>query len=130
MIAAADCYVSLHRAEGFGYTMAEAMSYGVPVIASGYSGNLEYMTAENSLLVPCREAFVQSADGPFQRGSVWGEPDVAAAAAAMRWVAEHRAEAIAVGRKGRTSVRAKLTAAAVSETIASYFKERPLRMCG
>jgi glycosyltransferase involved in cell wall biosynthesis len=39
-IAAADCYVSLHRAEGFGYTMAEAMYYGVPVIASGYSGNL------------------------------------------------------------------------------------------
>ncbi len=130
LIAAADCYVSLHRAEGFGYTMAEAMSYGVPVIASGYSGNLEYMTAENSLLVPCREAFVQSADGPFQRGSVWGEPDVAAAAASMRWVAAHRADAIAVGRKGRASVRAKLTAAAVAETIASYFKDRPLRMTG
>lgn len=38
MIAEADCYVSLHRAEGFGYTMAEAIFYGVPVIASGYSG--------------------------------------------------------------------------------------------
>ena len=130
LIAAADCYVSLHRAEGFGYTMAEAMSYGVPVIASGYSGNLEYMTSENSLLVPCREAFVQSADGPFQRGSVWGEPDVAAAASCMRWVAEHRAQAIAVGRKGRASVRAKLTATAVSETIASCFSEPTLRMCG
>jgi glycosyltransferase involved in cell wall biosynthesis len=41
LIAKADCYVSLHRAEGLGYTMAEAMFYGVPVIASGYSGNLE-----------------------------------------------------------------------------------------
>jgi glycosyltransferase involved in cell wall biosynthesis len=47
MIAEADCYVSLHRAEGFGYTMAEAMFYGVPVIASGYSGNLS-MTPANS----------------------------------------------------------------------------------
>lgn len=122
LIAGADCYVSLHRAEGFGYTMAEAMAYGVPVIASGYSGNLEYMSAENSFLVPCREAFVKSADGPFQRGSVWGEPDLAAAIAWMRWIAERPADAVAVGREGRKSVRAKLTAAAVSETIADYFK--------
>jgi glycosyltransferase involved in cell wall biosynthesis len=43
LIAGADCYVSLHRAEGFGYTMAEAMFYGVPVIASAYSGNLQFM---------------------------------------------------------------------------------------
>ena len=80
MIAEADCYVSLHHAEGFGYTMAEAMFYGVPVIASGYSGNLEYMTVENSFLVPCTEEFVRTGEGPFQRGSVWGEPDVDVAA--------------------------------------------------
>ena len=46
-----DCYVSLHRAEGFGLGMAEAMYYGKPVIATGYSGNLDFMTASNSLLV-------------------------------------------------------------------------------
>ena len=40
----ADCYVSLHRAEGFGYTLAEAMWIGKPVIATGYSGNVDYMS--------------------------------------------------------------------------------------
>ena len=74
MIGEADCYVSLHRSEGFGYTMAEAMYYGVPVIASCYSGNLEYMTPENSFLVPCSEVLVKAPDGPFQRGSVGASP--------------------------------------------------------
>ena len=51
LTATCDCYVSLHRSEGFGLTMAEAMYVGKPVIATGYSGNLDFMTAENGLLV-------------------------------------------------------------------------------
>ena len=53
-MAAADCYVSLHRSEGFGLTLAEAMALGKPVIATGYSGNLDFMTPETSYLVPWR----------------------------------------------------------------------------
>jgi glycosyltransferase involved in cell wall biosynthesis len=121
MIASADCYVSLHHAEGFGYTLAEAMSYGVPVIASGYSGNLEYMTPDNSYLVPCTETFVKNADGPFQRGSIWGEPDIDAAAMMLRAVAENPADALAIGDRGRKAIHAKLNAAAVAETIRPYF---------
>jgi glycosyltransferase involved in cell wall biosynthesis len=120
LIADADCYVSLHHAEGFGYTMAEAMAYGIPVIASGYSGNLEYMTPENSYLVPCAEAFVKSPDGPFQRGSLWGEPDIDAAVALLRQVAEHPMDAAAVGERGRTTVRGKLAPEAVAETMRPY----------
>ncbi len=52
LMAACDCYVSLHRSEGFGLTLAEAMALGKPVIATGYSGNLEFMTPETSYLVP------------------------------------------------------------------------------
>jgi glycosyltransferase involved in cell wall biosynthesis len=121
-IAAADCYVSLHRAEGFGYTMAEAMYYGVPVVASGYSGNLEYMSADNSFLVPCQEAYVKEADGPFQRGSVWGEPDADAAVAMLRLVAERPAEARAIGERGAETVRRTLSVAAVAERIRSRFE--------
>src|SRR5262249_49655448 len=52
MIAGCDCYVSLHRSEGLGLTMAEAMYFGRPVIATAYSGNVDFMTEENSYLVP------------------------------------------------------------------------------
>ena len=121
LIAEADCYVSLHRAEGFGYTMAEAMAYGVPVIASGYSGNLEYMTPDNSFLVPCEETFVKSPDGPFQCGSTWGEPDIHAAAELLRQVVEHPSDARAAGERGRVTVTEKLNAAAVAETLKPCF---------
>jgi glycosyltransferase involved in cell wall biosynthesis len=121
LIAEADCYLSLHRAEGFGYTMAEAMAYGVPVVASGYSGNLDYMTPENSFLVPCTETFVKTADGPFQRGSIWGEPDIDAAAALLRQVAENPSEAVARGERGRQLVMSMLSATAVAETVRDCF---------
>ena len=51
LMAACDCYVSLHRSEGFGLTMAEAMAIGKPVIATGYSGNVDFMNSGNSHLI-------------------------------------------------------------------------------
>ncbi len=125
LIASADCYVALHHAEGFGYTLAEAMAYGVPVVASGYSGNLEFMTPENSYLVPCTETFVSTPDGPFQRGSLWGEPDIDAAAGMLRAIADNPADALAVGERGRIAVRSRLSAAAIAETIRPFFAAAP-----
>ncbi|WP_455186416.1 glycosyltransferase family 4 protein [Azospirillum palustre] len=82
-----DCYVSLHRAEGFGYTMAEAMMCGKPVIASRYSGNLDYMDEGCAFLVGGTERYMahdEYIDVP--PGSRWFEPDLDDAAAAMRRV--------------------------------------------
>ena len=62
LIAACDCYVSLHRSEGFGLTLAEAMALGKPVIATGYSANLDFMNVSNSLLV--RYELVRAGGGP------------------------------------------------------------------
>ena len=117
LIASADCYISLHRAEGFGYTLAEAMYLGVPVIASGYSGNLEYMSSEDSYLVPCTEVLVRNADGPFQRGSVWGEPDIEVAADMMRDVVENRQKARKIGERAAAVVRRKLLPEVVAEGL-------------
>ncbi|HEV3455172.1 MAG TPA: glycosyltransferase, partial [Thermoanaerobaculia bacterium] len=114
LLAAADCYVSLHRAEGFGYTCAEAMAYGLPVIATGYSGNLQFMDRRNSFLVDCREAAVAVADGPYQRGSMWAEPDVEHAAALMRLVYDRPDLARAVGARARADVRRTLSPDAVA----------------
>ena len=51
LISLTDCYISLHRSEGFGLTLAEAMSLEKPVIATAYSGNLDFMTPANSCLI-------------------------------------------------------------------------------
>ena len=84
LIGNCDCYVSLHRAEGYGFTMAEAMSYGKPVIATGYSGNLEFMNEDNSFLVPSQLQPIPYGCDPYPPGGPWAEPDVGAAAELMR----------------------------------------------
>ncbi len=73
---AADCYVSLHRAEGFGYTMAESMWAGKPVIATGYSGNLDFMSDDNSYLVDYRLVQIGPGNDPYPADGSWAEPDV------------------------------------------------------
>lgn len=80
-----DCYVSLHRSEGFGQTIAEAMMAGTPVIATAHSGNLQYMHDENSLLVP-HELVAVGPGTPYPTTALWAEPDVHEAARMMRSV--------------------------------------------
>ena len=117
LISAADCYVSLHHAEGFGYTIAEALGYGLPVIATRYSGNLEYMDDDNSFLVDYEEATVQMPDGPFQRGSIWADPSVEHAATLMRQVYDDREAARAKGRQAAQDVRERLSAERVGAIV-------------
>ena len=99
-----DCYVSLHRSEGLGLTMAESMLLAKPVIATGYSGNLEFMTEENSFLVPHTWAQVPEGCDPYPRGAQWAEPDLAAAAQMMRRVVEDPAEASRRAQRGRADL--------------------------
>lgn len=117
LISTCDAYVSLHRAEGFAYTCAEAMAYGKPVIATAYSGNLQYMNESNSYLVHYREVENRVQEPPFQRGSLWAEPDVEHAAALMRHVYENRDEAAARGALGRATIGSTLSPAAVGARI-------------
>ncbi len=105
LMASADCYVSLHRSEGFGLTMAESMALGKPVIATGYSGNLDFMTDENSFLVPFSWTRVPPGADPYPAGSRWAEPDLDAAAAIMRTVVESPDQARAVAVRGREDVQ-------------------------
>ncbi|HJZ36801.1 MAG TPA: glycosyltransferase family 4 protein, partial [Solirubrobacterales bacterium] len=90
---------SLHRSEGLGLTMAEAMYFGRPVIATAYSGNLDFMTDENSFLVPYELAKIGPHADPYPPDGEWAEPDLAAAAAMMRAaVAEPEAAAARASR--------------------------------
>lgn len=117
LFASADCYVSLHRSEGLGLGMAQAMYLGKPVIATNYSGNLEFMNSDNSLLVDYTMTELQHDSGPYERGTHWAEADVNHAANLMRFVYEHRAEAQAIGARAAASVRASLNPALTSAQI-------------
>jgi hypothetical protein len=80
LIAASDCVVSLHRAEGFGRTTAEAMHLGRVALATGWSGNLDYMSPSDSLLVDCRLVPIEPGAYPHSEGQVWAEPNIEVAA--------------------------------------------------
>jgi glycosyltransferase involved in cell wall biosynthesis len=103
---AADCYVSLHRAEGFGLTIAEAMALGKPVIATNYSGNTDFMTASNSYPVDHRIVPVGRDYGPYLRGMTWADPDLDQAMALMREVVDDRAGAAERGRRAAADIAA------------------------
>lgn len=104
-----DALVSLHRAEGFGLTLAEAMALGIPVIATGYSGNLEFMPPGSALLVPWEPTRLERTCGDYVAGAMWAEPDLAAAAAAMRRLASDAATAARLGARGQAAVRERLS---------------------
>ena len=96
-----DVYVSLHRSEGFGLTMAEAMLLGKPVIATAYSGNMDFMDEKTALLVPYKRVELDQNYPPYHRGNHWAQPDEAAAATFMRRLWQNPDEARALGNAGR-----------------------------
>jgi hypothetical protein len=122
MIAHCHCYVSLHRSEGFGLTVAEAMLLGKPVIATGYGGTMEFTNSDNSYLVNYRPTLVGDGAGVYPADALWAEPDLDAAADLMRHVVAHGAEARARGQMARGQVAKTHSPVAAGETM-----ERRLR---
>jgi FkbM family methyltransferase len=121
LIDATDVYVSLHRAEGLGLGLAEAMALGKPVIGTGYSGNLEFMNEGNSLLVDYR--IVPVAPGEYlvdDERFVWADPDIESAARHMRSLADDAALRIRLAAAGQREIRTRFT----RERTASLLRQR------
>jgi glycosyltransferase involved in cell wall biosynthesis len=135
----ADAFVSLHRAEGFGLTMAEAMVAGVPLVATAYSANLEFMKPAHALLVPYRLVPARqtlSGGFPFDASMSWAEPDEDDAVAALRSCYLERSAAQRRARAAKAHVRALLAPAKVGQQMRGLlgcgsaperFGERPQR---
>jgi glycosyltransferase involved in cell wall biosynthesis len=104
MLDACDCYVSLHRSEGFGLTVAEAMALGKPVIVTAYSSTLELTNESNSHLVPARLDEVGGGAPPYPPHSRWAEPDIDVAAEQMVRVYADRRDAAARGSRARADI--------------------------
>ncbi len=130
LMADATGYISLHRSEGYGLTMAEAMALGKPVVATGYSGNLDFMDEHNSLLVPYELVPIGPGAGPYPPEARWAEPDVAAAATQLRWIIDHPAEAAELGIRAQGSVLRSAdigrTAQFISERVAAAMAKAPV----
>ncbi|CAN5364124.1 hypothetical protein BH11ACT1_BH11ACT1_06700 [soil metagenome] len=123
LMATCDCYVSLHRSEGLGLTIAEAMAHGKPVIATAYSGNMQFMTDDNSFPVPSSLVPIGAGHEPYPADGTWAEPDVDAAAALMRLVVDDPALAAARGARAALDIRSRFSAHAAGERIARRLAE-------
>jgi glycosyltransferase involved in cell wall biosynthesis len=114
---ACDTYVSLHRSEGFGATLAEAMLLSKPVIATAYSGNMDFMTPANSYPVAYKLVEIKEDAGPYQKGNRWAEPDLAEAAALMQRVVAQPEEAARKGQLAKQDIERCYNVEAVAQAL-------------
>jgi len=105
LIASCDCLVSLHRSEGFGFTIAEAMYLGKPVITTAYSSNLDFTLAHNSLLIAYHLVAIGPDGAPYPANGRWAEPNIDSAADAMIRLREDPVLRDRIGREGQRYIR-------------------------
>lgn len=115
-----DAYVSLHRSEGFGLGMAECMAIGQPVVATRWSGNLEFMNSDNSYLVDFDMVPVKADDYPSAAHQFWAEPNLAQAGKLMRAIADSPLGARALGRQAAADVAKVLSPKLAAEKLAEH----------
>src|SRR6185437_2159485 len=116
-IFASNAYVSLHRAEGFGLGMAEAMSFGRIVIGTNFSGNTDFLTEQTGFPVPYTLRPVKPHEYSWAEAQDWAEPDLKTAAIILRQVFEAPELAINLAKVGRTLIREKYGMAQVARAM-------------
>jgi hypothetical protein len=123
LINCSDCFVSLHRAEGFGRGTGEAMFLGRLALATGWSGNLDYMTEENSLLARYHLVPVGADEYPHGDGQVWAQPDIGHALELLEAVIADPERARAIAARGRRDIRLGHGCRAVGTRIMQRLQE-------
>ena len=127
LIAAADIVISLHRSEGFGLVPAQAMALGKPVIATAWSGNLEFMTKGNSALVSYSLVPVHDPEGVFAAdGQKWADANVEEAAAWLRRLASDADLRAHMGAAAK-GVAAQLSPKHFASTVAALIEDKDRR---
>jgi glycosyltransferase involved in cell wall biosynthesis len=131
LIGLCDVYTSLHRSEGFGMGMAEAMLLGLPVVATGYSGNMEFMTQANSCLTGYRLRHVDNEDLAqhpglewiYELGQLWADPDVGHATRWMRWLFENPTARRRIGAAASATIRSRYSHEAAGLAMSTRLAE-------
>ena len=125
--AACDCFVSLHRSEGFGLAVAECMYLGKPVISTDWSATAEFVNAHNGCPVRCRTVPIEKTRGPYVKGQLWAEPDVEHAAEWMRRIFHEPELRATLGANARITMETQFSPAVIGaryrrrlESIATF----------
>ena len=100
-----DCFVSLHRSEGFGLAIAEAMLLGKPVIATNWSGNTDFCNTQNTFLVDYELVELKESYGPYKKGQTWAEPSVEHAALLMKKVMSERSQVALTAQQASCDIK-------------------------
>lgn len=123
LIAACNSYVSLHRTEGLGLGMAEAMYLGKPVIGTGYSGNMDFMNEDNSLLIRYKLIEIAQDYGVYKKGNLWADPDTGHATEVMQKLVEDPALAARIGAQARQDIHTNFSPQAAGRRIEERLRE-------
>lgn len=118
-----NVYVSLHRAEGFGLVLAEAMQLGTAVISTAWSGNMEFMNENVACLVDYKLIPVTTEQGGFSQKSVWADADVGQAADYMKKLWKNPEYYSSLCEKAKTYIENRINAKKMSELVRSYYEE-------
>jgi glycosyltransferase involved in cell wall biosynthesis len=117
LINSIDCFISLHRSEGFGLILTEAMYLGKPVIATGWSGNVDFMNNMNSCMVDYKLIQVGNDYGPYKAYQVWSDPDIEHASFFMRKLVSDLKWREIIATKGQETILTNFSPKVVGEMI-------------
>jgi len=118
LLAGCDAYVSLHRSEGFGLPIAEAMALGKPVVATAYSGPRDFLDETTGYPIRWKPVVQKAALPPYPAGTRWAEPDEEHAADSLSRIVADRAEASRRGEAGRKRIESIYGLAAAGRRVA------------
>lgn len=117
LMQASDCYLSLHRSEGFGLTIAESLALGVPTVATNFGGCTDFLSEQTGWLVPYSTVKLHEPIGPYPAGTLWAEADISAAAETLRFIKEHPAEAKKKALAGAAYMKEHFSVEAVAKHL-------------
>ncbi|MDE0885702.1 MAG: glycosyltransferase [Myxococcota bacterium] len=120
--ACCDAFISLHRSEGWGLGLAESMYLQKPVIATGWSGNLDFMTPENSALIDYELVAISEDQGPYKKGQIWADPKIEHAADWMLRLVEDKALRDRLALNGRQTMESDYSPLAIGQRYQERFR--------
>jgi glycosyltransferase involved in cell wall biosynthesis len=115
LMASCDCYISLHRSEGFGRVIAEAMLLGQPVVVTNFSGNVDFCNSTTAFIVDGDLQPLLPGDYLFYEGQYWCDPDIDIAAKQLSYVYQNKSERDKISSAGKKLVSKKYSLPAVGE---------------